>query len=158
MKQKQTASKHRQQVAAAAVSPDPAATDATNDLDTPFEDDRNGAAFLHEMHDDDAPAPQQGEQQQTAQLTQRPRCTLCRGNAGQLVNGMHNLCAARAAQQLPTPNLGEHCPTCNGAGTQGKGGVMLDLSYGPGIIARSIKAQFPPCPTCNGRGYTQAGR
>lgn len=85
------------------------------------------------------------------------RCQLCGGNAGQLnEQGVHNLCAARSSHGLPTPNLGERCARCNGAGTTGKGGVMLSFDEGPSAIARSIRAQFPPCANCNGRGYTEA--
>lgn len=87
-------------------------------------------------------------------MTTRPRCTLCGGNAGQVIDGGHNSCKARAALNLPTPCLGDTCVACNGAGTQGKGGVMLSFDSGPAAIARSIAAQFPPCPSCAGKGYT----
>lgn len=90
------------------------------------------------------------------QTTQTPRCFLCGGNAGQLPEGRHNFCAARADLGLPTPNLGERCECCGGSGTLGRGGVMLDFDHGPAAIARSVAAQFPPCKTCNGRGYTDA--
>lgn len=84
-------------------------------------------------------------------------CTLCGGNAGQLVNGAHNLCTARANLGLATPNLGQRCDSCKGSGTLGRGGVMLSFDLGPARIARSIAAQFPPCSTCNGKGYTLGG-
>jgi len=81
-------------------------------------------------------------------------CELCGGAAGQLIDGAHALCRARTNLGLPTPSLGNRCERCAGRGTLGTGGVMLDLSHGPAVIARSIAAQFPPCPTCGGRGYT----
>lgn len=84
------------------------------------------------------------------------RCSLCGGNAGQLnTDGVHNMCAARKAYGLATPNLGERCSTCKGSGTLGCGGVMLSFDEGPTRIARSIAAQFPPCSTCKGKGYTE---
>jgi len=86
-----------------------------------------------------------------------PRCTLCGGNAGQLIEGAHALCFARAGHGLPTPSLGERCALCHGSGTTGRGGVMLDLGLGPATIARSLAAQFPPCPVCDGRGYSHEG-
>jgi len=79
-------------------------------------------------------------------------CTLCGGNIGQLVNGVHTLCAARHQRGMPTPCLGMRCLTCGGAKTLGKGGVCLSLSLGPAAIKRSIDAQFPPCSTCHGTG------
>lgn len=78
-------------------------------------------------------------------------CILCGGNVGGFSpDGAHYRCEALAARGLPTPSLGERCPTCNGAGTLGKGGVMMFLSWGPALIDKSIAAQFPPCPDCNG--------
>lgn len=82
-----------------------------------------------------------------------PRCTLCHGNAGHLIDGAHALCTARASLGLGTPNLGERCTVCHGTGTLGRGGVMLGFDLGPARIARSIAAQFPPCKACNGQGY-----
>jgi hypothetical protein len=96
---------------------------------------------------DDQPHPECG-------TCQRQPCRLCGGDAGQLIDGAHALCSARAERGLPTPCLGIRCATCNGAGTTGRGGVMLDFDLGPAKIARSIAAQFPPCAACNGRGYT----
>ena len=81
------------------------------------------------------------------------KCKLCGGNAGRLgPDGIHFLCAARAAQGLPTPSLGTRCPTCDGAGTLGRGGAMLFTALGPAAIERSIRAQFPPCHSCRGKG------
>lgn len=80
-------------------------------------------------------------------------CVLCGGTAGHLnAEGAHNLCAARKAHGLPTPSLGAKCDTCHGAGTTGRGGVMLGFDLGPAAIARSIRAQFPACATCGGSG------
>ena len=79
-------------------------------------------------------------------------CSLCGGSAGRLLNGAHCLCAARAAHGQPTPSLGDRCPNCHGSGTLGKGGVMLDFAHGPAVIARSLRAQFPPCQHCAGTG------
>lgn len=81
-----------------------------------------------------------------------PRCPLCGGTAGRLPGGRHNLCAARAELGSPTPNLGTRCPTCNGSGTTGKGGVPVFFASGPAAIARSIAAQFPSCLACRGSG------
>lgn len=81
-------------------------------------------------------------------------CNLCGGTAGQLLDGAHCLCTARAALSQPTPSLGDRCPACNGSGTTGRGGVFLDFSLGPQRIARSIAAQFPPCQQCAGTGTT----
>ena len=81
-------------------------------------------------------------------------CKLCGGTAGRLnENDTHNLCAARLYDGQPTPSLGDRCRACNGAGTIGLGGVMLDFDLGPATIARSIEAQFPPCATCKGTGW-----
>lgn len=91
---------------------------------------------------------------QTETKIRTAACSLCGGTAGQTPDGRHNLCAARKAAGLPTPSLGDRCETCGGAGTLGRGGVMLGLDLGPAAIAKSIKAQFPPCPGCQGRGYT----
>jgi hypothetical protein len=86
----------------------------------------------------------------------RPACALCHGTAGQLIDGAHALCAARARLGLPTPCLGLCCPTCSGSGTTGRGGVVLMFDLGPATIRRSLAAQFPPCPTCDGAGHVEA--
>jgi len=81
-----------------------------------------------------------------------PNCALCGGTAGQLFDGAHVLCRALADHGVPTPSLGNRCKECNGSGTRGRGGVMLDFGLGPAAIKRSIDAQFPPCATCAGTG------
>ena len=84
-------------------------------------------------------------------------CGLCGGDAGTLnVDGNHNLCAARAERDMPTPSLGSRCAECGGRGTTGLGGVMLSFSLGPAAIERSIDAQFPPCAACSGTGIVKS--
>lgn len=83
-------------------------------------------------------------------------CKFCGGTAGRLLNGAHCLCTARAAAGVATPSLGDRCQTCNGSGATGKGGVFLDLTLGPAMIARSLTAQFPPCKQCSGTGVINA--
>ena len=81
-------------------------------------------------------------------------CSLCNGNHGHINdNGNHNLCEVLAKQGLDTPCLGVTCEVCNGAGTLGKGGMMLSFDLGPAKIKRAIEAAFPPCEHCGGKGY-----
>ena len=86
-----------------------------------------------------------------------PNCHLCGGNAGRLgPHGAHELCAARAALGLPTPNLGDRCGACNGVGCIPRSAVgpMLFFDGGsPGRDARAIAAWAPKCSACGGRGY-----
>ena len=77
-------------------------------------------------------------------------CRLCGGNAGSLnESGVHYLCAALAAQGLPTPSLGSRCARCNGTGTTART-VAPVIDPSPAALA----ALFPPCPECNGLGST----
>ena len=93
-------------------------------------------------------------------MTQVPlaECRLCGGTAGRMVDGAHALCAALAEMGMPTPNLGDRCPACQGSGVTGKGGVMLSCELGPTAIAESIRAQFPSCRTGGGGGIAARAR
>src|ERR1044071_6514801 len=90
----------------------------------------------------------------------RPACRLCGGNAGTLVAGTHNLCAARHRAGLPTPSLGTACAACYGTGITRRPGApaagpMLDFRMGPAAIARALTALYPACPVCHGKGYVR---
>jgi len=93
-------------------------------------------------------------------MTQVPlaQCRLCGGTAGRMVDGAHALCTALAGAGMPTPHLGDRCPTCRGSGVIGQGGVMLSCELGPAAIAESIAAQFPSCRTCGGSGIAARAR
>ena len=62
------------------------------------------------------------------------------------------MCTALTGAGMPTPHLGDRCPTCRGSGVTGQGGVMLSVELGPAAIAKSIRAQFPTCRACGGSG------
>ena len=93
-------------------------------------------------------------------MTQIPlaQCRLCGGTAGRFIDGAHALCTALAKEGMPTPSLGDRCPTCRGSGVTGQGGVMLSFELGPAAIAKSIAAQFPSCRTCGGSGISARAR
>ena len=83
------------------------------------------------------------------------RCQLCGGNAGALVDGVHNLCAARQKLRLPTPSLGERCTKCGGQKVlpHSSCGPMLFLEGNtPGATKLAIEAWAPSCDHCHGTG------
>jgi hypothetical protein len=79
-----------------------------------------------------------------------PSCSLCGGNSGTLIDGAHVLCRARAQKGLPTPNLGEWCPRC-----QGRGRIPRSRCGPINPNQAAINSWAPPCKHCGGRGYTK---
>jgi len=100
------------------------------------------------------PAKVLPEQRGAKTSSDPPRCELCGGNAGQVIDGAHNLCRARARNGSPTPCLGDRCEKCGGAKRipHTPYGPMLSADLGPARIARAIDAWAPECDRCGGTG------
>lgn len=73
------------------------------------------------------------------------KCKYCGGDAGEIINGAHTLCAYLNSFGLPTPCIGKKCKACNGAGATMNGRVLINPSQ------RAINACS--CKVCNGKGY-----
>ena len=77
----------------------------------------------------------------------RPRCQLCGGNAGRLVDGAHVFCAIVGSTGERTPSLGDVCLDCLGVGNKPQSAVG---PVNPNQAA--MDAWAPQCARCNGSG------
>ena len=80
-------------------------------------------------------------------------CSICGGTAGQLPpSGAHHLCEARKKLGVPTPSLGDKCPTCGGAGHTTKVKTGVGVALPADLSQKEMDRLFPKCETCGGTG------
>jgi hypothetical protein len=78
-------------------------------------------------------------------------CSLCLTNGGELINGMHAICNARAKRGAPIRPIGNKCLSCQGSGNVSKATFCAEINPPASVM----DAFFKPCPNCDGSGITQ---